>query len=115
MRKLSTIALTAAAVAATMTAAVPASAQAWRLQPGVQRQIQADINQLDRRIAAAAERGRISRREATTLRRDALALQRTYNRYSRDGLSRPEVRQLEGQANVLRQRLRLERRDWDGR
>ena len=46
---------------------------------------------------------------------DALGLQRLYNRYSRNGFDRAEVTQLEAQMNRLRQRLRLERRDWDGR
>ena len=101
--------------AATALTAVPASAQAWRIQPSVQRQIQGDINQLDNRINRAAQRGTVSRREATALRRDAFALQRLYNRYSRNGLTRNEVAQLEVQVNRVHQRLRMERRDWDGR
>lgn len=100
---------------ATALSAVPASAQAWRLRPAVRTQIQSDINQLDNQIQRASQRQRISRREATGLRREANRLQRTYNQYSRNGLTRAEVTTLESRINGLRQRLRLERRDWDGR
>ena len=103
------------AIAATALTAMPAAAQVWRIQPVAQRQIQNDISQLDNQIQRATERRRISRQEATGLRRQALNLQRTYNRYSRNGLNRQEVRELESGVNTLRQRLRLERRDWDGR
>lgn len=96
-------------------ASVPASAQTWRLQPTIQRQIQGDINQLNRQIQRAQQRRTISMREATRLRRDALRVQRMHNRYARNGLTRAEVSQLEQQVNVVRQRLRMERRDWDGR
>ena len=81
----------------------------------MQRQIQGDINQLDNQIARAAARGTVSRREATGLRRDALALQRLYNQYSRNGLDRYEVGRLQTEVNRLHRSLRLERRDWDGR
>ena len=101
--------------AAAMSAAAPASAQTWRLQPNVQRQIQNDINQLDRQISRAVQRKTVSQREATALRRQATDVQRTYNQYSRNGLTRQEVAQLESQMNQVHQRLRLERRDWDGR
>ena len=103
------------AVASAALSAVPASAQVWRIQPSIQRQIQSDINQLDNRIQRAQQRRAISAREANGLRREALQLQRLHNRYSRNGLTRSEVAQLEIQVNRLHQRLRLERRDWDGR
>jgi hypothetical protein len=96
-------------------AAVPASALAWRVQPRVQREIQQDINQLQNRIQRAAQRRTISQREAMGLRRDAIHLQRTYNDYSRNGLNRGEVASLQAQVNRVHARLRLERRDWDGR
>jgi septal ring factor EnvC (AmiA/AmiB activator) len=102
-------------LASTAFAAMPASAQTWRVQPSVQRQIQGDINQLDRQIQRAQQRRTISQREATSLRREGLSLQRLYNQYSRNGLNRQEVANLETQVNRLHQRLRLERRDWDGR
>lgn len=93
----------------------PASAQSWRLQPRVQREIQNDINQLDAQISRAAERRVISRKDAASLRRDTVNLQRTFHRYSRDGLDRREVAALESQVNRLRVRVRLERRQWDDR
>ena len=104
-----------AVMAATAFTTMPAQAQVWRLQPSIQRQIQSDINQLDNRIDRAARRGTISRREANGLNRQALRLQRLYNRYSRNGLTRSEVAELEVQVNRLHQQLRYERRDWDGR
>lgn len=105
-----------ALASATLLAAAPASAQpGWRLQPGVQREIQQDINQLDRRITRAEQRRTISRREAAGLRRDAINIRRTYALYSRNGLDRREVRDLQNRVNVVHQRLRFERRDWDRR
>jgi hypothetical protein len=114
MRKI-VLSIAAAAAAVTATTAVPASAQTWRLGPAVHREIQQDINQLERRIDRAAARRVISRREATSLRRDANQLERTYHRFARNGLTRYEVAQLEAGVNRVHQRLRMERRDWDGR
>jgi hypothetical protein len=111
MRK---IVLSMVIASATLTA-IPASAQMWRPRPAVARQIQTDINQLDNQIDRAQQRRKISRQEAISLKRQATNLQRTYNRYSRNGLDRREVADLERQINVVRQNLRLERRDWDGR
>lgn len=102
-------------VLAVTTAAIPANAQAWRLQPQVQRQIQSDINQLERQIANAQSRRTVSQREATALRRQAVQVQRLYNSSVRGGLTRTEVARLEAETNRVRQQLRLERRDWDGR
>lgn len=111
MRKV-TLSLLAAAVA---LSSVPASAQVWRLLPSVRNEIQSDINQLQNQIQRAQQRRTISPREATGLRRDARRAQQNYNRYSRNGLTLAEVRTLEAQVNTVRQRLRLERRDWDRR
>jgi hypothetical protein len=110
MRKL----LISVALAGTaLTAAAPASAQAWRLTPIVSAQIRQDINQLDAQISRAQQRRTISPREAVSLRRDALQLRRTYAIYQRGGLNRAEVRTLQNGVNRLHARLRLERRDWD--
>ncbi|PSJ39026.1 hypothetical protein [Allosphingosinicella deserti] len=109
------IPLFVAAVAVAGAAAPAAAAPAWRAQPGAQRQIQNDINQLDRQIARAVQKRTVSQREATGLRRQAISLQRTYNQFSRNGLDRREVAQLESRVNSLHERLKLERRDWDGR
>jgi HAMP domain-containing protein len=102
-------------VASTAFAAVPASAQVWQLQPTIRREIQSDINQLQRRIDRAQQRRTISVREARGLRQQARDVQRLYNRYGRNGFTRNEVYQLEVEVNRIRQQLRLERRDWDGR
>jgi outer membrane murein-binding lipoprotein Lpp len=111
MRKL----ILGAIAASTAFAAGPAAAQVWVFRPAVRSQIQSDINQLDRQIERAASRGTISRREATGLRRQANNVQRLHNRYGRNGFTRQEVAQLESEVNQIRQRLRLERRDFDGR
>ena len=102
-------------LASTAAAATPAVAQRWVLAPSVRSEIQRDINQLNNRIDRARQRGTLSPREATCLRRDARNLQRLYWRYSRNGLTRSEVATLELRVNDIRQRLREERRDWDGR
>jgi hypothetical protein len=97
-----------------LIAAAPASAQpGWRINPGVQREIQQDINQLDRRITRAEQRRTISRREAFGLRRDANDIRQTHARYSRNGLDRQEVRDLQRRVNRVHMRLRYEQRDWD--
>jgi len=101
--------------ASTALTAVPATAQGWRLQPTAQREIRGDIAQLQNQIQRAAQRRTISQREAAGLRREAQGIRQLLNRYSRNGLSRAEVTALEVRVNRLRQRLRLERRDWDGR
>ncbi len=102
-------------VATTALAAAPATAQYWRITRAVQNEIQRDINQLENRIDRAERRRTISRREAFGLRRDANNVERLYYRYSRNGLTRREVADLEVRVNRLHQRLRYERRDWDGR
>lgn len=103
------------AIGGAALAATAAPAQGWRLQRPVQREIQRDINQLANQIQRATTRRAISRREAISLRRDALNVQQLYNRSARNGLDRREVAMLELQVNRVRLRLRLERRDWDGR
>lgn len=103
------------AVTSVALLASPAAAQNWRVAASVQQQIRSDINQLDRQIERSQQRRAISQREAQRLHRDALQLQRTLTRFSRNGLDRTEVRQLEISVNQVRQQLRLERRDWDGR
>lgn len=118
MRKLLvSIALATATVGSAAIVATPAAAQpgAWRLQPGAAREIQQDINQLDRQITRAQQRRQISAREATGLRRDAIQVRQLYARYARNGLNRQEVRDLQTRVNRLHVRLRLEQRDWDRR
>lgn len=96
-------------------ASPPVHAQNWRLQPRVQREIQDDIRNLDRQISRATDRRVISSRDARALRQDAKQIQRDLNTFSRNGLDRREVQQLESQINRVHARLKLERRDWSGR
>lgn len=91
---------------------VPANAQAWRLQPRVQREIQSDISGLGREIDRAVARRTIALRDAAQLRRDTAQLKRTFSRLSRNGLDRGEVEQFEERVNNLRTRLKLGCRDW---
>lgn len=105
----------AAAIAATGLTAIPAAAQPWRPQPAAHRQIRNDLERLDRQIDRAAQRRLVSPREAIGLRRDAAQLQRTYDRFARNGLDRREIAQLERQIDRLQAQLRLERRDRDSR
>ena len=109
-----TLILSVAAASAAI-GSVPAPAQTWRLQPRVQTEIRADINQLQNQVQQAAQRRTISQREAVALRRQSVDLRRLLNQYNRNGLSRQEVTDLELRINRVRQNLRLERRDWDGR
>lgn len=106
-------------IAATMAAAVsvssPAFSQGWRLSPTANTEIRQDIDQLERQISRAQQRGTISRREAVTLRRQAAEIRRLASQFRQDGLSRSEVMTLERQVNMVRVKLRLARRDWDGR
>ena len=112
MRKI----LVSALIAGSMFAATaPASAQPFRMQANVQRQIQGDISQLGNQINNATQRRTISAREATSLRRQALQVQRLYSQFARNGLNQSEVRTLQQQVNAVRQSLRLERRDWNNR
>lgn len=112
MRKiLISLALATASVGG--VAATPALAQSYGYAPA--RQIQRDINQLENRIERAAQRGTISRREAVSLRREANQIDRLFSRYQRNGLNRAEVNELRGRINRVEARLRVERRDRDGR
>lgn len=110
-----------ALASATVTvAAVPASAQnyGWN-QRGPSRQavneLRRDLNQVERQIERSAQRRIISGREAVSLRRDANRIRVRIDRASRGGISGREFAELRGQVNRLEQRLRVERRDRDGR
>lgn len=89
-------------------------APAWQLTPARNNQIRQDIASLRTAIDRAAARRTISQREASGLRNDARAIQQLYRGYSRNGLSRAEVRTLQDRVNRVRVTLRMERRDWDG-
>ena len=113
MNRLFVLGISMAIVAA--GTAAPASAQAWRLSNAASQEIRQDVNQIDRQVTQAEQRRRLSRREATSLHRQADALRVHYRRYAANGLSRNEVVTLERGINAIRERLNLNRRDWDGR
>jgi hypothetical protein len=74
-----------------------------------------DQARLAQRIDRAAYSGRISRREAQSLRNQLDEYQRLEWRYRRDGLSHRERRDLQGRLDRIERNLREERRDRDGR
>ena len=77
--------------------------------------IRNQIEELQRRIERNDNRDRISEREAAGLRRDVWRLRQQFRDYSRNGLSGREARVLQDRIDQIRQRLRIERSDWDGR
>jgi len=104
------------AIASATVVATPAAAQrygGYGNHGGAQ--IQREINQLENRIERSVRNGRISRREAVSLRREANGLERDFFRFSRNGLDRGEYRNLQVRLDRLQNRLREERRDRDGR
>jgi hypothetical protein len=130
MRKL----LVSVALATVTLAAVPAAAQyhnsGWsqrgsdhraedRLRHGPDRravnQLHRELAQVESRIERSARRGIISPREAFGLRRQANRVRFQLNRAGRNGLSGREFASLRVQVNRLEQRVRMERRDRDGR
>lgn len=119
MRK---VLISLALVSASLTA-IPAAAQGYYggvsnrdyASRSVHREIQRDIQQLENRIDRSARRGRISRREAISLRREAVQVRQLHYRYARNGLDRSEARNLAIRLDRLQQRVRYERNDADGR
>jgi hypothetical protein len=128
MRKL----LISFAVATATLAAVPAAAQyrdhnqnwnhrddrGWNQRGPDRRAVQqllGELAQVDQRIERSARRGFVSPREAFSLRREANQIRARLNRTGRDGLSGREFASLQVQVNRLEQRVRIERRDRDGR
>ena len=111
----STLVISAAAFAA------PASAQYYPDNRGYgyrgDDRIDHQLRQIEDRIRRAAERGRITRREAYRLLNMAERIDRLEDRYSRNGLTRWEHSDLRNRVHHLRQQLRFERHDdrWDDR
>ena len=121
MRKL----LVSVAIATATLAAVPAAAQyqnsgwgrqddrSWNRQ-GFNNLLR-QIEQVDNRIDRSARRGFISQREAYGLKRSATNLRGDLRRSARNGLTRREFADLQVRVDRLEQRVRIERRDGDGR
>ena len=74
-----------------------------------------DLNRAENGIERSVQRRIISRREAFGLRREANQIRHRLNLASRNGISGREFGMLRVQVNRLQQRLRIERRDRDGR
>ncbi len=123
MKRITAVAASALMAATALGAvAIPATANAqasvrfgapgyWT--PERSNAIRTQIWNLDRDIDRAAQRRTITRREATSLRRDVRWLRNQYQAYSRNGLTLQEVRTLQARVNTVRTRLRMERADWD--
>ncbi|MEA3016628.1 MAG: hypothetical protein QOI38_1350 [Sphingomonadales bacterium] len=116
----------AVAAAATLTVAVPASAQYGR--PNIQRpynhnnvnrqainELLRDLNRAESQIDRGVQRRTISQREAQGLRREAANIRMRLQRSGRDGINQREFAQLRQRVNHLEQRVRIERRDRDNR
>lgn len=110
-----------AVIIAAMGAAAPAAAQ---YHPGYGNQYRSDngvdrrIERIEDRIRKAADRGRISPREANRLIREARGIDRLEDRYSRNGLTRREHQDIQNRIHHLQQRLRFDRQDgrrWNDR
>jgi hypothetical protein len=73
------------------------------------------IQQLQYRVERSDSRDRVSEREAAGLRRAVWDLRQQFRDYNRNGLSHREARILQDRIDYVRDRLRYERRDRDGR
>jgi len=78
-------------------------------------QLQRELAQVENRIERAAQRRAISGREYQSLRREARNIRERLNRASRNGLNQREVNELRMRIDRLQARVRIERRDNDGR
>ncbi|MGE0179587.1 MAG: hypothetical protein AB7O91_07190 [Sphingomonas sp.] len=122
MRK---ILVSVALATATIAAAVPAAAEAQSHARSPYRPLLVsradvnnlvrDLNRVDAGITRSLQRRIISPREAFGLRREANQVRVRLNWASRGGINGREFATLRGQVNRLEMRLRMERRDRDGR
>ena len=97
---------TALVAAAAMAAFLPAAASAQTWQP--MRQRAANIEQ---RIDMGVRNGSLTRREASTLKTQFANLKRLEWRYSRNGLTNWERRDLDNRYDRLSRMVRVERHD----
>ncbi len=101
MKRLTTLALAASAVALSAGAA---SAQTWM-------SVSNRLERLDTRIDAGVRSGDLTRAEAIRLRADFHELVRLENRYERGGLSAWERNDLDRRFDLLAARIRFQRTD----
>lgn len=74
-----------------------------------------DLQRASSGIDRSVQRRAISQREAMGLHREANQIERELQRAGRNGITGREFAMLRTQVNRLEQRLRIERRDRDGR
>ena len=86
-----------------------------RYNHGQANAIARQIEQLRYRVERTDSRDRISEREAASLRRAVFNLRQQFRDYNRNGLSHREAQILQDRIHRIRDRLRFERRDNDGR
>ena len=91
--------------------AVPATAAGTPIRADIVRD---DIERLDDDIDRADHKDIISEREAHDLRERLGNLRDQFRNLNANGLTRPEVHQLENRINYIRGRLRMEKVDYDG-
>ena len=73
-----------------------------------------EVGDIRKRVDRAREGGRISKREARQLDREARLIRRLERRYASDGLSSSERRELEARAHYLRAALNRARLEANG-
>jgi Spy/CpxP family protein refolding chaperone len=121
MRKLTRIIVPAVLATAALGSAGAASAQPYgdhhwgQHTPARANAIREQIQDLQRRVDRNDFRGRISDREAAGLRQDVRRLQEQFRMFNRNGLDNREMRVLENRIQNIRDRLKFERHDRDGR
>ena len=106
------------ALASTAAMAAPAAAQyqdSYRDRGygyGQQgRQLEQRIYQLRERIQRVTQRGAVSRNEAIRLQRELNLIERRYQQFVRNGLTRQETYDIEQRIRNLRQQIREDRQD----
>ncbi|MGZ3276201.1 MAG: hypothetical protein ACXU82_20990 [Caulobacteraceae bacterium] len=97
--------------AATIGAAVPATAFAQGPRPSDWQPLAQRQEQIERRIDDGVRTGELTRREARGLREQFNGLLRLENRYRRDGLNGRERADLQRRYDALAARVRFEKHD----
>lgn len=104
--------LTAAAIVATLGAALPAAAQTWN---GVYGGGFNNSQGIEARIDRGVRNGQLSPSEARSLTRQLEDVRRLEWQYRRNGLNDREAREIDRRYGALESRVRFELRDRDNR
>jgi hypothetical protein len=108
MNKLTKLIAPALAVSLTLGAAVPTSAAVFYSNGA---NVKAQIAQLDRQIDVAKARRQLTWQESASLEKQVDRLQKLYRSYSRNGLTRAELRTLDNQVDNVKRDLVRQSRD----